>query len=219
MRILPNIKSFIIKNKFVSKYFRSRKFRINISIVFNVIYNTVYVAINTVFGAVYKSPWFFTVAIYHCLLLFVSYIILKAEERISSFPQKVRRSCIMSGALLIVADIPMTVMMIYTARAGGAGFKNSLLISELVFYCVFNVIRVIYSIIQSKRNSAPVRRVIYTVRSVSALMSLFNLFVALIPIAGSGVILRTLLALFVSATVFILSALLIHYLRSENNFA
>ena len=212
MSILPNVKAWIRKNKLISKIIESKKFRTNVSIVLSVMYNAAYVATNSVLAVSYKSAWFLTVALYYGLLLVVSCMILRAEDGISTFPEKARRSCLLSGVLLLFASIPMGAMIL-AVKPEKTAIESSLLIGELVFYSVLNVIRVVYSIVQSKRNSLLLHRSVYTVRSVSAVIASFNLFVSMIPLSGGGRLFKAIFSVGVSLALFILPSVLIYSAR------
>ena len=217
MQILPPIKSTLCNIRIISILKRNKKLRTNISLVFSIMCNTAYVSSNIVFGVIYKCAWFLAMALFYSLLIVIGYIILRADEQILRFPTTVRRFCFLSGVLLIFADILISAVMLFTAFGGGFSAVNKVLVGELVFYSVFNFLRLIYSVVQCKRNSELVRHAIYTVRAVSALITLFNFLVTVIHPGANGRTFQVVLTIGVSLTVFLLAVVLIYRSKREND--
>lgn len=184
MRFLSRILTSLSENKFVRLYVEKSTFRLSLSLIFGLILNLVYVVFNAIYGIIYGSFWFITVSIYYAMLAAISYAVLQTGvggEPLDS--EKERRTCFVCGALLLLLDVPMTVIMIYTALGVRAIPINSFLLAELTLYSTFTVVRTAYLIVRSRKNDSCMERAGYTVRAVCALMSLFNLSILL---AGRG---------------------------------
>ena len=217
MQILPRIKAILCNVKIISQIVRNKNLRINISLVFSIICNTAYVSTNIVFGVIYNSAWFLTMAMFYSLLIVIGYIILRADEQISRLPTIVRRSCFWSGVLLIFADILLSSVMLFTAFGGGFSAANKFLVGEFLFYSVFSFFRLIYSVVQCKRNSELVRHTIYTTRAVSALIVLFNLIVTVIHPNDDMRTFQVILSIIVSLSICALATALIYRSKIEND--
>lgn len=214
-RITTSLKKLLTRNKYIDRYIKSSEFRITLSLLLNMMSNILYVIFNAIYGIIHGSLWFASVAVYYVLLASVSYTVLKlnlSEKTVDK--EEERRTCIRCGALLIVFDFPMTVIMIYSAIGSVPPLRSIVFIAELAIYSLFAVIRAVKGIVHSKGAGFKLRTA-YTVRLVYALISIFNLRLSVSDSDTIAERINLLLALLVSATVFLLAVLLIRSINKS----
>jgi hypothetical protein len=171
-----------------------------------------------VYGIIYGSPWFITVAVYYTLLAILSYTVLNAEKNVHKTSITARRTYLRCGVFLIVLDFPMTVMMIYAALGIGELSYNSLWLFELIIFTLFSFFRAIFGIFKSRIESSFRNRTVFTVRLVSNLVSIVNLSIALSERDSVSISINLFVAGVASVITFLVALFLIKSINDELKF-
>jgi hypothetical protein len=202
--LLLKIRRAFLSNSFIEHYFSSPSFRIQISLLLSFLFNLAYLAFNFISGFVYKSSSFITVALYYALLLSIRYILLNADSE-----RNERDVCVRGGALLLLTDLLITLMIFYSAISGTHKEYGKIVFLALSLHAAYSLIRAAVGLFKSRADNAPTHKAAYSVRIASASMSFYNFFSAIassfVKSAELSHFLLVALGSAVSLTVFALS--------------
>lgn len=203
------LKAAVLNNKFFKRYVKDRNVRVNFSLAIALISSLVYVAFNAVSGLIYSNAWLIVVGIYYLLLAIISYKTLKIKTAPFDNEQYSRRVFRRCGVLILILDIPMTAMMIYASFGAFRTEYTPFFVTALIVYSVFSFISAIWGISLSRLTSSLRQRTAYTLRFVSAMISIFNVRIALFSSDADDIKLNIFLSAALSLTVMLLALFLI----------
>ena len=176
----------MIKSYFKSRFLNDRSLRTRIFLTCGLFFNLSYAVFKLVTGIIYHSSWFISVAVYYILLSFNRFTVLKGFSTSLAFEETKQRRlleakyCIMSGIMLLVTDIVISVIagfMIYENRA----FNYSGIIIYLsAFYTAYRLFSATCNLIKRRFFKTPLLRVATSLNLAVALMSVFTLQISLL---------------------------------------
>lgn len=149
-------------------------FRMRLSLFFGLIFNLFYLVFNLVFGLFYKSIAPLTVSVYYALIITVRYIILRLCDGESTIEME-REACKKGGLILLLADLVITVTVIYSVRSAAPKSYGILVFSVLSLHAIFTVTRAVMGIFSRRENPSLTDKAIYTVRLAACASSVFNI--------------------------------------------
>ena len=205
---------------FLNKYLKSPSFRLKISLIRTVLSTVVYSIVNLIFAIYYNSPWFFTVFSYYGSVAFARISLLRAR----SFDLKRQKaSALRLGNIMLLINICMSIMMIYTVIQNRVRAHSYLTVIALGIYSfsviAFNISSFIYN---RKNRPEPLLLAYRTVCLTASLTSLFNFQNSLTYTLDITLALRLfinlLTAVFCSVFVLIVSVLMIVQSKREKAF-
>ena len=177
--LLKKIRRAFSSGTLIDHYFRSKSFRVSISLLLSLALNIVYLIFNLASGIKYGSIEFIAVAMYYALHICIRYIILK-RSHIPLTEREERSACKRGGLLLLFADVLITPMLILGAFASHAMQYSRLVLIFLGVYAASTLISATVGIVVSGRENIPMRRAAYCVKLASGAVSGFNLASALL---------------------------------------
>ena len=209
----------IFTSGFVVRYLRSESLRVRISLLFGLCLNLFYLVSNFIFGIKYNSPFFLAVSLYYLLIFCIRYVVFKAEIRMIYKDGGLRVSRI-SGGLLLITDLVITLLIVYSLRVQGTETYGAFVFSVLFVYALYSISRGAFCIVKIRKDGGScVQRSLSSVRIAAALMSVFNLLSALLlPYSDRSVVLEILLIIIgitVSVSVLYLSLWVIYSEKGE----
>lgn len=205
----------------LNKYLKSPGFRLKISLIRTVLSTVVYSIANLIFAIYYNSPWFFTVFSYYGSVAFARISLLRAR----SFDKKEQRNSVLRlGRVMLLINICMSIMMLYTVINNRVKAHSVFMVSLLGIYSfsviVFNISSFIYS---RKKRPEPVRLAYRTVCLTASLTSFFNfqnsLTFTLDITSGLRLFLNLITAIFCTVFVLVVSVFMIVRGRAEKDIA
>lgn len=222
--LLGKIRSALGSRSFLNRYLFSKSFRVTVSLLLSLIFNTTYLGFNLISGIVYRSPAFIAVSVYYALLLSIRYIILSRHDTGEDIRGELL-ACRKGGILLLLTDVLITVMIFCSALVENEKNYSALVFVFLSCHAVFTVISAGVGIYLGKRDSEPIHKAAYSVRIASSAMSFFNLTSAavskFVTVGAIAEILKLFLCAIVSFTVLFLAFSMMfsssHLERNKNN--
>ena len=181
---------------FLQLYFKNESVRVNLSLALGIILNGFYVIFNLSMGILYSDAWLIAVAAYYMLILSIRYIAINGVGR--DDPGEVEYTV---GTLMLVISAPIIGMMIYNVLTERHINYPGAVSIVLAFFSAISIIRAIHALVVIKRKTDHHLRIAYSVRTLAATMSFFNLQSTLVLLLNISRILRTLISFATAALV------------------
>ena len=179
--MFERIKDILEKNSYFYHYFNDKHFRVRLTLIIGILTNLFYLVFNGIIGILYSDFLScLTIVVYYTLTLFVRCIILRVQG--SSYTERDGYlASLICGVLILLLFVPVSVIIIYTLVTKEVNSYSESVIAILASYAIYTLVSVVLYIRRSEGDSLLTHRVAYSTRLVTALMSAFNLFVALLP--------------------------------------
>ena len=180
LEVIKKIKDFLARNPYINLYFSDTHVHVKISLIFGIFSSLFYAVFNMVAGIIYSSFWLILVFVYYALVLSVRYAMLRAQGK--EFRDRERcRTALLCGIVYLLLFVTVSGMIAYTLIERRVPEYKIAVIIVLSCYAGYTLSSAAMAIMRSHYDKQILHRVAYTARFVTALMSAFNLFVALLP--------------------------------------
>ena len=164
---------------YLSLLISDSKIRFNVGILFGLVLNSFYIVYNLIYGIKYGNVWFITVSAYYTLIVGLRYFSI-GRETVGANASAERTL----GILVLSLSFPMTGMIIYTVITNSARTFPKSSLPVFAGYAIFSILRAVFGLLASERESKVPRRMAHLIRLSLALMSLFNLQTSLFTYLG-----------------------------------
>ncbi|MBO7304351.1 MAG: hypothetical protein J6V09_03940 [Clostridia bacterium] len=160
---------------------KNAKVRLNLAMLFGIVFNVFYIIFNLVSGIIYSDAWPIAVAAYYMLILSLRYLIISNNDADGgSLDLRVKERN--AGVVMLIFGIPITGMMIYSVVTDSVVEYSGAVPLVLAIYSAVSVIRAVIAAIRIRESDGTVIRIAYTVRILAASMSVFNLQSAILSL-------------------------------------
>ncbi len=196
---LPAIKK-LYQIPAAKKYMTDKIYRAKVNLYGGLIVNFAYVLMNGVLGALNKSEWLITLAIYYLLLSVMRFALLRhfdrkpiGKELISEF--KRYRLC---GIILLFMNGALAAIVARIVNDNAGANYNGIMIYVMAMYAFYAVTIAIVNLIKFRKFGSPVLSAVKAVSLTSALVSMLSLETAMLSEFGaeSGELFRRLITSF-----------------------
>lgn len=160
--------------KHFSLLLKNPTLRINISLFFGMIINSLYIAGNLASALLYKNIWSATLTAYHSLFLTIRFYLLSAR-RISGRELEAKPICFRVGIILLFLDLAATAMMVYTVRSGSLAEYSGIVLLGFLAYTVYSLTSSVLGMRRFANDNQPLHFAVKNMTLTAALMSVFNL--------------------------------------------
>ncbi len=189
------MKSFV---SYIRSCIKEPDIRMNIGLLFGLVFNGSYIVFNTVFGIIRSDAWFVGASAYYLLMLVMRYSVFDGES-ISAHEL---------GLLMLILSFPMSGMIFYKIFKTGSPTVPGAFRGIFGLYFIYSAVRVALPLRSIKRNGGS-ELSLNIVRLTSALFSFFSLWITAAPglgiSAGAERILNVVIGGAVSLTVLAIS--------------
>ncbi|MBR1393275.1 MAG: hypothetical protein IJ561_05510 [Ruminococcus sp.] len=192
LALVRGIKALMRRNKYTRRYLESRDFRAETALYAGLAVNMFYAVFKGVTGAMYSSPWLWSMGIYYLFLGGIRFFLMRgvrAEKRIEEDKQsrlhelKTYRLC---GAMMMVLDLAvggMAVQMIWQNKANEYSQAAVIISAAFTFYCF---ILAIYNAVSFRKRDSAVLSAAKNLSLTGALMSMFSLQTSMLHTFGNN---------------------------------
>ena len=168
---MKKIKAFI---NFVYLLIKNPGRRLNISLIFGIFVNLIYLGGNFLSAVVYRSPWAISVIAYHVIFLLMR-LYLVYSGRNSPSERKPDSICLFIGVLLFVLDfLALAIIMLTISDIGRVRYSGFLLFFFLC-YAIYSLASSLLGMKKWKNDNNILHFTAKNLSFASALMSVFNL--------------------------------------------
>ncbi|MBQ8739218.1 MAG: hypothetical protein IJZ04_06945 [Clostridia bacterium] len=162
--------------------------RIKASLYFSLIFNGSYALIQLVFGFLYSSFWFYSMAFYYIILALVRFFLLhhtrmhKAGERMRSELIKYR----FCGYILLVMNMALAIIVFFMVYWNRALAYNEIMTITLATYTFASFSFSIVSLVRYKKFKSPIYSAVKLIGVASACVSILTLEATMLSSFGGS---------------------------------
>ena len=169
--------------------------RMDMSLVFGLFMNTVYIASNFASALLYRSVWATTVTAYHSLLFAIRILLLNSRRRFELGEighSHSRQVSLHVGVIMLLIDVSALFVMLRILRGESHTDYSGVLLLGFLIYTVYSLISSVYGMFRWLNDNQYLHFAAVNLNLTTALMSLFNLQYSFLSSLGadSRVVLR-----------------------------
>ncbi len=161
-------------------------FRINVTLHASLVINVLYSFLNALYGVLYSSVWFGTLAVYYIFLAVLRFLLVRYAHR-HSFGTNMRgewhwyRIC---GSILTAMTLAMAGVIILVLHDSGGFSYPGYLIFVVAMYAFYTTIMGVVNLVKYRKYKSPAMSAARAVSLASALVSMFSLEIAMLAQFG-----------------------------------
>ncbi len=185
-RIFKSAKSKIIGTKYGSRYISDIDFKTHITLYFALIMNVANIALNILYGFVFKTNWFFILAFYYSTLTLMR-ILLAQFTRKHTIGENMLgewQRAHLCAAVLTLINLSLSgvvLMMMYQDK----GFTYvGMLIYVMAAYSFYHITVAIIDLIKYRKYNSPIINSVKMIKLAAALVSMLSLETAMLSTFG-----------------------------------
>lgn len=181
------ISSAIDKVPLAQRYLEDAAFRIHVSLLGSLLFNTAYGILKLFSGFLYGSVWFGTLGIYYFLLAFMRFLLLHHASRKGFGTVRIGelRRYRLCGMILMVLNLSLTGVVILVIRKNEGFEYAGYLIYIMAMYAFYNVVNAVRNVVKYRKYKSPVMSAARVICLASALVSMLSLETAMLAQFGS----------------------------------
>ena len=185
------IKTFMRRYKYTKMYLESREFRAEVGLYMSLAINMLYAVFKGVTGAIYRSPWLWSMGIYYLFLggirFFLMHGVRKKPDTESSRELKLHeyKTYRLCGCMMMILNIAvggMAIQMIWQNKANEYSRVTVIISAAYTFYCF---ILSVYNVVTFRKSSA-ILSAAKDLALTGAVMSMYSLQTSMLHTFSSG---------------------------------
>lgn len=180
------VKSKVYSNPVSECYMTDMKYRTHISLYSSLGINLMYVALNTAFGFIYQTSWFFVLSFYYTILAVMRFLLVRFVNRIGigeNHFKELHRSRL-CGIILLTVNLALSgavLMILYQNK----GFEyDGILIYVMAAYTFYITTLAIVNLIKYRKLGSPIMSMSKIINMAAALVSMLSLETAMFSAFG-----------------------------------
>lgn len=185
LALVRNIKKTMRRYKYTRRYLESREFRAEVGLYAGLLVNMFYAVFKGVTGAIYSSPWLWSMGIYYFFLGGIRFFLMRGVRKVNNMTEaEVKlhqyRTYRLCGCLMMILDLAvsgMAIQMIWQNKANEYSKSAVIISAAFTFYCF---ILSIYNVVKFHRSSNAILTAAKDLALTGALMSMFSLQTAML---------------------------------------
>lgn len=161
--------------------------RLDISLIFGLVMNIFYISVNLFPAIRYRSAWSLAVTLYYTVLVLMRLFLLSSHRFTGSVGKDAARlysSCRLVGRLLLLLDVVIGAVMIYTVADGKIIDYPLYIFIGFGIFTVYSVAGSLVGIFRSLKRSTLHSLAVRNLNFAAALLSVFNLEYTLLVTLG-----------------------------------
>lgn len=170
------------------QYLSDVAFRAEVSLIPSFIINILYAAVKILFGILYDSIWFITLAVYYILLAVMRYLLLTSTRKqgIKSDIAAQFKRYRMCGVILIFMTLALSGMILFIVRQDGGYDYPGVLIYVMAMYAFYTIITAVINIIKFRKYGSPILSAAKAINLAAAFVSMLALETAMLEQFGDN---------------------------------
>ncbi|MGN0701532.1 MAG: hypothetical protein ACI4J8_11105 [Oscillospiraceae bacterium] len=174
-------KSKVYSNPLGNRLMTDMPFRTHVSLYGSLAVNLLYVALNAASGIMYKSVWFYILALYYTILAVMRFLLVRFANRVGIGKNRFKELCRsrLCGYILLTVNLALSgavLMIIYYNK----GYQyNGILIYVMATYTFYITTLAIINLIKYRKLGSPVMSMAKIINMAAALVSMLSLETAM----------------------------------------
>lgn len=208
---ITNLKRYNMFEQFLT----DTEYKTKISLYLSLIINILYSVYEAVFGMLYHSIWFGTVACYYMILSSERFLLLKYIHKKNCPTTILYRKYRFCGILLMALNIVTCGMCILVICNGQTATYPGHMIYAVAGYCFYNLGFAIFNVVKTHKSTNPIYGASKILNLSTALFSMFTLQNAMIAKFGTDREFQRMMNVITGAVVFLILLSLSVYMISK----
>ncbi|MGN0683133.1 MAG: hypothetical protein ACI4JY_05595 [Oscillospiraceae bacterium] len=185
IKVLPkhykSAKNKVYSNPLGNRFMTDLPFRTHISLYGSLAVNLLYVALNVTLGILYRSAWFYTLALYYTILAVMRFLLVRFVNRIGIGKNRFKelRRSRLCGCILLSMNLFLSgavLMIVYSNK----GYEyHGILIYVMAAYTFYITTLAIINLIKFRKLGSPVMSMAKIINMAAALVSMLSLETAM----------------------------------------
>lgn len=182
-----NIKTRVYNTKYGNRYFTDIDFKTNISLYFNLLVNIGNIALNIVYGFVFDTNWFFTLAFYYATLTIVRFFLAlyTRKNTLGSNMLGEWRRARLCAAVLTLINLSLTGIVLMMMLQNKGFTYAGILIYVMAAYSFYHITVAIIELVKHRKYKSPIINSVKIVKFTAALVSMLSLETAMLTAFGA----------------------------------
>lgn len=185
IKVLPkhyeSVKNKVYSNPLGKRLMTDMPFRTHVSLFGSLAVNLMYVALNVTSGIMYKSAWFYILALYYTILAAMRFLLVRFSNRVGIGKNRLKelhrsRLC---GYILLTVNLFLSgavLMIIYYNK----GYRyNGMMIYVMAAYTFYITTLAVINLIKYRKLGSPVMSMAKMINMAAALVSMLSLETAM----------------------------------------
>lgn len=184
------IREMMYKNKYINRYLTDAAYKTRVMLNVSVIINLLYAAMNLVSGIIYRSGWFWTLAVYYILLSIMRLTLLRhaMKNPLGKQRETELRKYRLCGVILMLMNMTLAVVVILVIKNNRSFEYAGILIYVMAAYTFYILTASIVNMIKYRKYNSPVMSSSKVISLVAALVSLLSLETAMLHQFDDGTV-------------------------------
>ena len=179
------LNKIIDKNKYLKMYRDDSKLRNNISLIFSLSLNIIYVLFKFITGIFYKSLWLISFAIYYLILVITRLNLIKSELNKSKTIKDEYLKYRLSAITLLFINIFLIIVILIIVNQNIIISYNKVITISIAAYTFYLMISSIANLIKYRKLKSPLISASKVLNVVTSLISMLSLTIAMLGTFGT----------------------------------
>ena len=191
LAVVRRTKAFLRRYKFTRMYLESRDFRAEVGLYMSLAINMFYAVFKGVTGAIYRSPWLWSMGVYYLFLGGIRFFLMcgvrkklgtESSRELKLHEYKTYRLC---GCMMMILNLAvggMAIQMIWQNKANEFSKVTVIISATYTFYCF---ILSVYNVVTFRKSSA-ILSAAKDLALTGAVMSMYSLQTSMLHTFSSG---------------------------------
>lgn len=179
------LNKIIDKNKYLKMYRDDSKLRNNISLIFSLSLNIIYVLFKFITGIFYKSLWLISFAIYYLILVITRLNLIKTELNKNKTIKDEYLKYRLSAITLLFINIFLTIVILIIVNQDIIISYNKVITISIAAYTFYLMVSSIANLIKYRKFKSPLISASKVLNVVTSLVSILSLTIAMLGTFGA----------------------------------
>ncbi len=198
--VVKDFKGFKENNKYLKLWSSNPRFRVNVSLCGNVVWNGAYAALQLGTAVYHRSAWFYSLFMYYALLALMRFFIVKhtlRHEPGKHMAQELKyyRIC---GIIFLIMNLSLSGMMLYMIRDGRVMQHSEITTIAMAAYTFTTLTFATINVFRYKKYNSPAMSAAKAISLASALVSMLTLENTMLNTFSKAEITKSVQTLFLS---------------------
>lgn len=179
------LNKIIDKNKYLKMYRDDSKLRNNISLIFSLSLNIIYVLFKFITGIFYKSLWLISFAIYYLILVITRLNLIKSELNKNKTIKDEYLKYRLSAITLLFINIFLIIVILIIVNQDIIISYNKVITISIAAYTFYLMVSSIANLIKYRKFKSPLISASKVLNVVTSLVSILSLTIAMLGTFGT----------------------------------
>ena len=185
IKVLPkhykSAKSKVYSHPLGNRLMTDMPFRTRVSLYGSLAVNLLYVALNVISGVMYKSVWFYTLALYYAILAVMRFLLVSFANRVGIGKNRFKelRRSRLCGFILLTVNLFLSGAVLMILHQNKGFEYNGILIYVMAAYTFYITTLAIINLVKYSKLGSPVMTMAKIINMATALVSMLSLETAM----------------------------------------